>query len=393
MTLDPNGSHSAGEARGELSDALASASVRGGDGSSERVEPGGAGPWWRLRSLLLSRWALLLAAAVIGGVIGAFFVANPHLIPNVEEGSAGAASPYSGAVVVPGAWEYRSARLLSSLRVRRRPYDASVRIRGYCIGAPTRNSVTKLVDERWLLLGDSHFIPASYVHSTMPYANVPPLPCPPLRGVGGPASISLIAARIGGTIELHAVSPHATVVGFAVFDRGARLWRPVALELQGVHGFSARVRDPRALVVMAVACWAARLPAHPRSAEALNALQPLADTPEPADEAAAARVSSGAAAACSPGAYGVVHSSARPRASKRPRSGSTASSGPGSASEPVPGSAGSAAATPVEAYVPPRSAPTGGHASEAPRAGGKSSSSSSQGEESESSTSVPPLSH
>ncbi len=371
MPPDPNGSHSAGEKSGSL------------DGGARMS---------RLRSLLVSRWVLLLAGALAGGVVAAFFVANPHLLPNVESGSAVAASPYRGVVVVLGGWEYTSPELLPSLRAGRRAYGAPVRVRGYCIGAPTRNSLTKLIDERWLVLADSHFIPASYVRTTLLYASTRPLPCSPLAGVGGPASISLTAARVGKEIELHAVSPRASVVAFAMFDRGAHTWRPAALELESAHGFSVRVPAGRALVSMAVACWASRLPAHQSSSpEPLHALQPLADTPEPADEAAAARVSAGAIAACSPSAYGVVPRPARQRASKR--AGSVGTTTSGSATESGPVSGGSIPASPVETYVPHPPATTSVQSSEPPHSGGKSSSSSSgSGDESESSTSVPPLS-
>gem|GEM_PF-5419369 len=338
----------------------------------------------RLAGALRDHWVQLVVAGVFGGVVGAFFSANPGLIPNVETGST---TTYPGVVIAPsGVWEHRLADFLPRLRVKPLNYYAHVTIRGYCIGHPTRNSITKRVDERWLVLADGHVVPAPALKTRLPFARIQPQRCPGQADAkAGPTSISLVAQALRNRLRLEATAPRATTVGFALFDRNGKEWRRVALEQQSADGFAALVPRGHALVAMAAACWAADIPAHPASREPLTALQPLGADPEVADEEAADRAQAGAGAACSP-----PRNSPLPAAHPRRGPGHTSKEHPPSRSSTTTSSTPRASAGLLEPYEPTRETPSTRHsATPAPRSTSPSKPETKPGD----STVVPPLSN
>jgi hypothetical protein len=287
--------------------------------SDARDRETGAGA---VRRALGNRWTLAVLGALIGAVVSAFFVSNPHFLPNIEAGAHHnpVTHVYEGLIVQPeGEWEYDAASLKRSRRARSLAYDAQVRVTAFCIGEPTYNFVTKVIDERWLILQDGHVIPAPSAISTLSLARTEPRPCPAAGGmIAGPQSISFHPKPSSPKLLLTATAPDATTVGFALFDRGASHWRSVALTLQKGHGFSARVPIGNAAVAMAVACWGARAPANPNG-RLVFSLRPLYHGHSKVFENAAAQAPSGIARACAPTSYGAVKQARAPkRGARRP---------------------------------------------------------------------------
>jgi hypothetical protein len=287
---------------------------------AERAEPpshpadGDSKPG-RLRRLLSSGWTIGIGAAIfgaiVGGVVSAFFISNPHLLPNIESGAKpkrtkGPPKPVFNSEVVEsnGTWEYATTEFTPSRRVRLLPYDAPLKIVAYCIGQPTHNERTNVIDERWLILTDGHAVPAPVANFPSALVAAQPRRCPGAGGrIAGPQSIHLYPRPTHRDLLLSAVAGGATSVGFAVFALGGHRWRSVALALANDKRFSARVPLGGAVVAMAVACWAARTPARPNGRAVYDA-EPLEHKPSQSFVDAVAQLPAGIPAACSHTTYG-----------------------------------------------------------------------------------------
>ena len=266
----------------------------------------------KLRRLLRSGWTIGIGAAIFGAVIGAvasaFFISNPHLLPNIESGGAPKRPKpplFSSEVVESaGTWDYSTAKLARSRRLRFLPYNTPLQLAAYCIGQPTRNERTKVIDERWLILTDRGLVPAPAAKVPPSLAATRPRPCPGEgRRVGGPQSIRLSERTIRHDLFLSALAHGASSIGFAVFALGGHRWRSVALALAKNKRFSARVPLGGAAVAMAVACWAARAPARPNG-QPVYQTKPLNRKPSQSFEDAIAQLPAGIPAACAQPTYG-----------------------------------------------------------------------------------------
>lgn len=244
--------------------------------------------------------------AFVGALVAEFVGKNNEFIPRLHLLDSSSPSVYAGHVVrARGAFASHLATR-DAPHVRDFSYDDRVSIIGYCIGQAIPTPGTKILNEKWLILKSGLVTPAAYV-SIRRHSGMHSQPCPRQSGeVGGPHSIRLMTRQRHKRMTLRAKASDASTVGFALFYRHARHWRPIGLLRPRMGYFSAPVLWGHPAVAMAVACWGPRTPAHPDGTgdpvKSLKVIKGNAFVERRADDDALA----GARTACSERRYGIV---------------------------------------------------------------------------------------
>jgi hypothetical protein len=268
-------------------------------------EPPGPGPTLRARLLGAAKyWADKLVIAPAGGVV--LLLVTPLLSGN-GKGEA-PVNPAPQPPALSANVTYSPAGVFTLVDGRPERHGAlnlgpTISFNGYCIGPPRPGPEHTLPDSRWFILGGSEVVSAVDLDPTSAKGHQP-LPCPEAGPSGSssgwsPTRIDLRYEDVRGRLRLGATSSKATLIGFAVFPRGSRHWRPVALKATRSSITSVSRRDPGQGLVIAAACWGPEAPAHPSGPAAfVEQVRILDGAPPGSYRLAAKQTAEGVGVAC-----------------------------------------------------------------------------------------------
>jgi hypothetical protein len=241
-----------------ISDDKKPSEIASGVGGASAVPNGQGGS--RFRAFIHSPWTIgltvgiicVLLAALLAGQLGVFNGKAHETVHQLP----------TGTVIVPaGIYTYLAATTRGD-RAGHLEWQDQVKVRGYCIGEPTRPAGTKAVlDERWLILTTGELIEAWAVYPNVT-ADLVAGRCPGSDRIAGPKMVTLVAHREGSRYRLSLGVRGGTSFGLVLFDRQHSTWRPRLLQRETGRPATTDVSISGATAALAVACWATGNPAY-----------------------------------------------------------------------------------------------------------------------------------